>query len=164
MSDRKLLDQIFQLASAAWECGSIALAYDLFTVGAKHGDTSCKSNLGYFYDVGLFVPQNTTKALYWYRKAYRDGSFSSASNIASVYRDTKDFRKMTWWLRRAISLGDGDALLDLGRCYLYGTGVKKDPERAADLFESVLVSEYVTDDVKENAASELKILNKQKRG
>jgi uncharacterized protein len=162
MPERNFHDQIFELASAAWDCGDIALAFDLFTVGAKHGDTSSKSNLGYFYDVGLFVPKNRSKALYWYRKAYRDGSCSAASNISTVYRDTKDYGRMIWWLRRAISMGDGDALLDLGRCYLRGIGVKKNVGRAADLFESVIVSEHVTDDGKENAASELKKLRKKK--
>ena len=162
MPKRDIHDELFELASEAWECGNIALAYDLFTVGAKHGDTSSKSNLGYFYDVGVFVLRNRAKALYWYREAYRDGSCSAASNISTVYRDIKDFGRMTWWLRRAISMGDGDALLDLGRCYLRGTGVKKDHGRAADLFEKVLVSDHVTDDGKEGAALELKKLKKKK--
>ena len=151
-------DQIFAIASTAWESGNLKLAYDLFSVGAKHGDSASQISLGYFYDLGIHVPKSKSRALFWYRSAYRDGSCSAASNIATVYRDTKEYGKMIWWLRKAISMGDGDALLDLGRCYLRGIGVRKNRGKAAALFEQVLKSDHVTLDGEENARRELKRL------
>lgn len=49
--------------------------------------------MGYAYDVGVGIRRNEREALRWYRRAYRDGSSTAASNISTIYRDRREFRR-----------------------------------------------------------------------
>jgi uncharacterized protein len=151
-------DQLFKDASSAWDSGDLGRAFELFSQAAEAGDASCQLNLGYFYDCGLHVPRDERLARRWYLQAYRQGEASAASNIATLYRDAHDYGRMIWWWRAAIRMGDGDALLELGRCYESGRGVPIDRDRAADYYVRLLASPHTTETSREAAEDRLRQL------
>src|SRR5579863_417820 len=100
------LELLFQRADKEWEAGNLRSAFRLFLAAAKAGDPSCQINLGNFYSGGIGVKPNRTSALYWYRRAYRQGYRSAASNIGMVYRDEEKLKKALAWFERAAKLKD----------------------------------------------------------
>lgn len=144
-------NRLFLKANAAWDAGDVKTAFDLFQRAAELGDPSSQLDLGYFFDCGLHVPKDKSRALYWYLRAYRQGKASAASNIATIHRDCKNPTKMVWWFRRAIAMGDNDALLELGKSYQTGIGVRKDPNRAERCYQRLVASQAVTEHGREQA-------------
>src|SRR5439155_13639259 len=96
--------------------------FRLLLRAAVNGDTSAAFSLGYAYDVGLGTRRDKRQALRWYHRAYRAGSSTAASNVATVHRDDRNLRLAFQWWKRAVELGDGDAAVDAGYCYQYGIG------------------------------------------
>ena len=143
---------IFNQASTAWDNGNLKKAYEFFLKAAENGDQSSQTNLGYFYDEGIYVERNFNKALYWYKKAYQQGDGSAASNIAINYKLKNEFKKALWWFHKAVSLKDHDAFLEIGRLYESGLGVQKNTSKAICYYEQVINSgQYSTELTKEEA-------------
>ena len=115
----------FSEADAAWDSGDLERALLLFRDGAKSGDSSCQANLGYFYDEGIAVDADKDVALRWYHQAYQQGETHAATNIAIIWKERKEFRRSLWWFHRAVSLGDGDALIEIARIHERGLGVAR---------------------------------------
>jgi hypothetical protein len=67
---------------------------------------------------------------------------------------------MVWWFRRAIAMGDHDALLELGKCYEAGIGEAKNQRKATLCYRPLLVSEDVIDFGKEQAKRRLATLQR----
>ena len=148
-------DELFKEANAAWDTGNLGRAYALFRQAAESGDRCSQLDLGYFFDLGLHVRKDKREALRWYRRAYWQGDAGAATNIATVYRDLGQLGRMVWWFRRAAAMGDGDALLDLGKCYETGRGVAKNLETAKGFYRRVLASSAVTIHSEEQATERL---------
>ena len=155
-------DHHFKDACSAWDCGNLSRAFELFSQAAEAGDASSQLNLGYFYDCGLYVARDRRLARHWYHQAYRQGEASAASNIATIYRDTHDYGRMIWWWRAAARMGDGDALLELGRCYESGRGVLRDRDRAVQFYVRLLASPHTTEASREAAEGKLRHFRRQK--
>jgi TPR repeat protein len=117
-SPESMRDALFAKASEQWDRGRLRSAFRLFLSGAKDGDPSAQHNLGYFYDVGLGVKPNREAALYWYRRAFRHGYRTAASNIGTIFRDEKNVIQALSWFQRAVKLGDADANLEMAKIYL----------------------------------------------
>ena len=109
---------LFTRASHQWELGKLRSAFRLFLSAAKAGDSSAQHNLGYFYDVGIGIKPNRAAALHWYKRAYRDGSRTAASNIATIFRDEDKISSALSWFQRAVRLGDADANLEIAKIYI----------------------------------------------
>jgi uncharacterized protein len=141
---------------AAWERGRLRTAFRLFAAQAKTGDSSARLNLGYFYDVGLGTRRNKAQALRWYRLAYRQGSGAAASNIATVYRDEGRPALALAWYRRAVSLKDDDAAVEVAKHYLQGSGVRKHRGLAVAALKRAIASNNITPAGREEAQRLLK--------
>jgi len=113
---------LFARASKRWDQGRLRSAFRLFLSAAKAGDPSAQHNLGYFYDVGVGVKRNRDAALYWYRRAFRHGYRTAASNIGTIYRDEERSKQALSWFQRAIRLGDADANLEVAKILLRTKG------------------------------------------
>jgi TPR repeat protein len=121
------VDALFAKASDQWDRGRLRSAFRLFLRAAKRGDPSAQHNLGYFYDVGVGVKPNRAAALYWYKRAFRHGYRTAASNIGTIFRDEKNTKQALSWFQRALRLGDADANLEIAKIYL---SEKEDVARA----------------------------------
>ncbi len=153
-------NRLFVRANTAWDRGDLRTAFELFMRAAETGDSSSQLDLGYFFDCGLCVKKDEKKALHWYYQAYRQGDAGAATNIATVHRDCGRTGRMIWWFRRAIAMGDHDALLDLGKLYESGIGVAKSPRRAQQCYRRILASEHVTESSREQATKRLSRLQR----
>jgi uncharacterized protein len=138
------LDRLFQRADEQQEAGNLKSAFRLYLACAKAGDSGCQNNLGNFYSDGIGVKPNRTLALYWYRRAYRQGEGCAASNIGVVYRDEKNLRKALEWFKRA---KDGDADLAIAKMYLDENHLTK----AVRYLKRVCKAKVVTEASKEEA-------------
>jgi len=138
--------RLFTEANAAWDRGELRQAFTLFSQAAELGDVASQLDLGFFFDQGISVKKNKKQALAWYRKAYLQGDAGAANNIATIYRDFGDTRKMMWWYRRAAAMGDIDVLLDLGKRYETGLEVPVNVAKAKLYYGRVLRSKNATED------------------
>lgn len=111
-------DELFVRAYEGTERGEFHSAFRLLLAAAKLGDSGAQLNLGFAYDTGIGVKSNRRAALYWYRRAYRNGERAAASNIATVYRSEGNLKKTLLWFQRAAKLGDGDANLEIAKIYI----------------------------------------------
>lgn len=148
-------------ADAAWDKGDLRQAFTLFMKAARMGHLAGQLNGGYFFDVGLFVKQDKQQAMYWYRKAYSKHDPAAANNIATIYRDLGNTRRMLWWFKRAGAMGDPDALLELGKWYEIGLHVPRDYHRARLCYRGVFKSRYATED--DRRVAEERLTNLRKR-
>jgi TPR repeat protein len=148
-------DKLFVKANTAWDRGDLRRAFELFLCAAESGDSSSQLDLGYFFDRGLHVKKDKKKAMHWYYQAYRQGDAAAANNIATLHRDSGRLGKTVWWFRRAVAMGDHDALLDLGKCYETGVGLPKSPRQATLCYRRVLASKQVTEFSKKQAQRRL---------
>jgi len=102
-------EELFIRAAKQEEKGKFRSAFQLYLAAAKSGDTSCQVNVGNFYDDGTGVRRNRKVALYWYKRAYRRGVASAASNIGVVWRNEKNPKRAVQWFKKAVLLGDDEA-------------------------------------------------------
>jgi TPR repeat protein len=124
-------DALFRIADAAEEAGNYDLARLSFERGAALGNPSCLMRLAYMDDLGgIGVAADKRRAMQLYRSAWRRGCPGAANNIAILYREKGNHRAMFQWFRREADAGDGGAHLDLAKCYLAGTGVRKNVQAA----------------------------------
>jgi len=159
----KANNRLFVKANTAWDKGDLQSAFELFKRAAESGDSSSQLDLGYFFDCGLYVKTDKKKALHWYHLAYRQGDAGAATNIATVHRDCGRPGRMIWWFRRAVVMGDHDALFELGKCYETGIGVAKNLGRALRCYRHLLASEHVTESSREEATKRLSRLQRHEK-
>lgn len=104
---------------------------ELIHAFAATGVASWQNNLGLMYAKGaLGVPQDHSKAVYWYRKAADQGYDDAENNLGDMYYDglglPQDFKKAAAWYRRAAEQGHAEAQYKLGVLYGDGQGVQQD--------------------------------------
>jgi TPR repeat protein len=112
--------------------------------------------LAFMYDVGgLGVGVDRARAMQLYRQAWRKGCPGAANNIAILYREQGKLRAMFQWFKREADAGDDGAYLDLAKCYMAGTGVRKDTQAALRCLEKAFSSsqEHITEAEREEAQS-----------
>lgn len=147
---------LFHRGDAAEDAGEYAVALTCFQRGAAMGDGLCWTRLGLLHDLGHGVPVDKAEAMRCYRKAWRcERDPAAAHNIAILYRDRGNRRAMFQWWLRAADAGDGDACLEVSRCYGEGRGVRRSPGLQVRYLARCLAADNVTDDSLEVAEAEL---------
>ncbi|MDK2768625.1 MAG: hypothetical protein KYX69_13010 [Sphingomonas sp.] len=144
-------DALLRIAYAAVESGDFAHARLCYERAAALGDFMALHALGYMHDVGEGVPQNKVLAMKIYRRAWRLGSHVSASNIAILYREQCRHGMMFRWYQRAAAAGDGSAYLEMAKCYLAGSGVRKNVVSAMRCLTTAIGSQYISEYEREEA-------------
>jgi TPR repeat protein len=147
---------LYSRANEEWSRGRLRSAFRLFLAAAENGDGLAYDTLGNFYDRGMGTKRDEDAALYWYRRAYRRGSFMAPNNIGVIYRDRKDLKRALAWFRRAVARKDANANLNIAKIYLKD---KQDIERAIRHLEEVC--EAKVDDATESAKEEARLLLKR---
>ena len=157
---RSHADELFIRASAQEEKGNLRSTFRLYLAAAKAGDTGCQLNLGNFYDDAIGVRRNRSAALYWYKRAYRRGYASAASNIGVMFRKEGNLKGALAWFRKAVRLGDEEAHLDIGKHYFHS---ESNPAKAIPHLRKVCQSNSVTEAGKEEATKLLRLARRAVR-
>jgi TPR repeat protein len=98
------------------------LGMSWLTKAAEAGEPRGQNQLGYLYDKGILVNQDSEKAIYWYKEAIKNNSNNARYNLANIYLDGLNDTQQK--VTEAISLylsaaeqGDDDAKVALGSIY-----------------------------------------------
>ena len=119
----------------------ILRAHHWYTLAAKQGDESGQLALSRLLSTGEGVKRDMKEAIYWVKKALDQGAVGAAQNLGTIYRDLKKPKLAFHWYKRAVEMGDIDSLLQVGFCYLFGLGTKKDFEAAYKCFQQIINNE-----------------------
>lgn len=94
--------------------------------------------LGWRYDEGEGVDQDSAKAFEWYRKSAEQGFVGAQYSLGVMYENgkgvKKDFFKASEWYCKAAGQGDVDAQYNLGAMYEIGEGVEQDYAKAMEWY------------------------------
>ena len=106
------------------------MSFDAMKAAAEAGDASAQTALGYCYDVGREVSQDSSVAASWYHKAAESGYAPGQFNLAEMFRDGAGIEKSSEqafeWYSRAAMQGHSKAQYNLAMMYVQGEGVAKD--------------------------------------
>lgn len=153
---------LYKKANEHWSAGRLRPAFQMFLAAADAGVVKAFFIIASFYEYGEGVKANEETALYWYRRAAREaGNYSAANNIGCIWRERGNLRRALWWLNKAVEMGDCEANLNIANIYL---NYKHDSKAAAPYLRKVAKSrsKYVSEGGKEEAATLLKQISKEK--
>ena len=113
-------EEIYLRGQKQQDEGNLRSGFRLLLAAAKLGDSGAQHNLGYTYHIGIGVRPNRAAAMFWYKKAYRNGRGGGlpANNIGTIFRDEHNYSEAVRWFRRAVRYGNFDANLELAKIYL----------------------------------------------
>jgi len=126
------------------DAGEFDAARRAFEAGAALGDPNCWSRLGSMFDNGIGYPVDKARAMSCYKRAWRSRDICAANNIAILYRETRKWRLMFQWFQRCVAEGDGDALVEIAKCYRDGIGVRKNRAAAIRALTEAATSQSIT--------------------
>ena len=130
--------QTFEEASAAYNRGDYAVAFESFSILAEQGDARAQVNLGFMYADGKGVPQDDAEAVRWYRRAAEQGDARAQVSLGYMYVQgrgvSQDYTEALRWFRQAAEQGDARAQIKLGAMYALGQGVPQDHVQAHKWF------------------------------
>lgn len=116
-------------------------ALQWYQSAAEQGHVSAQAALSRVLSGAEGVAPAFDQAIAWGKKAVAQGDASAAFNLATIYRDLGKPRTAFNWYRRAATMGDADAHLQLGLCHLFGWGVRQDWDAARAAWASVMDAE-----------------------
>ena len=122
-----------------------------FRRSANAGNPAGQINFGCCLSAGCGVRRDDTEALRWFKRALLQSDPTAPNNIASVYGHRGNNRRAMFWHQRAVASGDGDALVEVGRRYYAGVGVRRDPGHAVRCFRKAITSKNISQAGREDA-------------
>ncbi len=88
-----------------------------YRLGAEQGDAAAQFKLGFMYDSGRGVPQDTAEALKWYRLAAGQGIAYAQTNLGIMYENgrgvAQDYVLAHMWFNLAAAQGKDENVLKL---------------------------------------------------
>lgn len=97
------------------------------------------------------------KAILDLKKKLRGGESIALGNIAATYRELGNSRRAFYWWRKAASQLDGDAYVEVGYCFHYRVGVRKNVRTAIAYYRKALAAYYITEYAREEAQYHLAV-------
>jgi hypothetical protein len=92
-----------------------------FLKAAELGDEEAQVIIGYDYAYAITGEYNAEKAIRWWKRAYKQGSWAAAYNLGMFFRDAKQWKKAVKWFERAVQAGDEDGLIEIAKIHFrYG--------------------------------------------
>ncbi|EGB03067.1 hypothetical protein AURANDRAFT_34508 [Aureococcus anophagefferens] len=112
-----------------------------YALAADQGYTNAENNLGCCYERGKGTEVDLGKARYWFERAAAKGHEKATQSLALAYRRgyfglVQSDKKAAKIYRRAVELGNVDAMSRLGEMTEYGSGVKLDKKKAERLYRA----------------------------
>lgn len=116
-------------------------ALKLFKRAAKLGNADAQYNLGMAYACGYYgVTADRETALYWLKKSVRGENPMACLQVGLYYYYTVKtkaaYKKAFELFTDAYNLGEKEAIINIGLCYLQGNGVKEDKKEAVKCFKT----------------------------
>lgn len=134
---------IFELGYKYYLGNKVEKNYELamlyFRISAKYNYHKAQFYIGYMYDEGEGIPCSYKSAIYWYKLAASNGNSTAMNNLGVMYAKgngvSRDRTKAFELYREAYDASDnksseGCIMYNLGMCYKYGRGTKKNLEEA----------------------------------
>lgn len=99
-----------------------------------------------------------------WRKLAQGGDGVAMMNVAAAYRLLGNTRQQFRWYKRAAELRDAEAMLEVGYCYQFGVGVRRDENKAEESYRSAIAeTKYITQSSRGEAMYFLAVLLLQTR-
>lgn len=116
-------------------------ALKLFKRAAKLGNAAAQYNLGMAYACGYYgVTADRKTALHWLKKSAKGENPSACLQVGLYYYYTVKtkaaYKKAFELFTDAYNLGENEAIINIGLCYLQGNGVKEDKKEAVKCFKT----------------------------
>ena len=119
------------------------MALKLFKRAAKLGSHDAQYNLGMAYACGYYgLTADKDKALYWLKKSAKGENPMACLqlglyNFYTVQTD-KAYKRAFDLFTQAYNLGEDQAIINIGLCYLQGKGVKEDKKEGFRCFKEAV--------------------------
>ena len=159
LAEANRANELYRRGDEAWSKGHLRPAFRFFLAAARAGMAAAFSTVGQFYQRGDGVKVDQDAALFWYRRAARQGEDSAANNIGCILRDRGKLSEALRWFKQAVKLGDADANLEIAKVYLR----KRDSAKARPYLQRTRRSPWVTEQSKEEARRLLGKMKSQSR-
>jgi TPR repeat protein len=108
-------------------------AVPILKQAAELGNAESQYNLGYCYQAGIGVEQNSEKAIEWYSKSaekgWNDGLYAMMMAYGSGNGVQQDFNKAFSFALKCAENGDGTCMFNVINCYKEGMGTDKDIDK-----------------------------------
>lgn len=116
------------------------IALKLFKRAAKLGNATAQYNLGMAYACGYYgLTADRETALHWLKKSVKGENPSACLQVGLYYYYTVKteaaYKKAFELFTDAYNLGEVEAIINIGLCYLQGNGTEKNEKEAVKCFE-----------------------------
>lgn len=124
-----------------------------YTLSAKNGNDTAQDALSTLLSSGDYIKRDMRSAIYWSKQAISQGNSSAAHNLGTIYRDLKKLSLAFYYYNQAVEMGDMDSMLQVGLCYLFGIGTKRDHDAAYKCIQKIIEdnTSYLCERTKEDA-------------
>ena len=115
-------------------------ALKLFKKAAKLGNAAAQYNLGMAYACGYYgQATDKEKAVYWLKKSARGENAMACLQLGLYYyytvKNAAGYKKAFELFTDAYNLGEEQAIINIGLCYLSGNGVEENKKGAVKCFK-----------------------------
>lgn len=108
-------------------------AIPILKQAAELGNAESQYNLGYCYQAGIGVEQNSEKAVEWYSKSaeqdWNDGLYAMMMAYGNGSGVQQDFNKAFTYALKCAENEDGTCMFNVINCYKEGMGTDKDIDK-----------------------------------
>lgn len=108
-------------------------AVPILKQAAELGNAESQYNLGYCYQAGIGIEQNSKKAIEWYSKSaeqgWNDGLYAMMMAYGSGNGVQQNFNKAFSFAIKCAENGDGTCMFNVINCYKEGIGTEKDIDK-----------------------------------
>lgn len=128
----------------AWNAfldGDHGEAFDILMQAAEAGDAPSQAMMGWAFEIGKAVPENTQEAIRWYQLAALQDYGDAYSSLGLMYYYGRsdleqDYAIAEAYYEAGITVNDPESYSFLAYMFQEGHGVQQDFRRAADLYQS----------------------------
>ena len=137
-SQEEIDNCVKNIISSEYDTGRYERAFEYFSEYAKMGNATAQYYLGYMYENGEGVSQDSAKAAEWYRKSAEQGNAVAQYNLGKMYENgrgvSQDYVKAVECFLKAAEQGNHVAQYDLGNMYKEGRGISQAYGKVAERY------------------------------
>lgn len=116
------------------------VALKLFKKAAKLGNAAAQYNLGMAYACGYYgLTADQKKAIYWLKKSVNGENPMACLQMGLYYfytvKTDSAYKKAFSLFTDAYNLGEDQAIVNIGLCYLQGNGIEENKKKAVKCFK-----------------------------